>query len=362
MKMIALIVLCSSLIHASSVKIIPTGVTLLPDGVSFGQHALSSFSFSERMAINSWYSKAIATTLNKNPGIVLRRGDDLAILPIPLIDGSRVTLGSINKDILPRTIVMTNQIASSVQGHIQEGNFGLANKILTLYFDNQGILEENLPPAEATAIRIPITFSPPKTFGVYVPPWADVMYIEPGEFDMGSPETEDKRDGDETLHHVKLTNPIEMRKHFVSEREFEDLMHRKPRHDWLDAIEYANALSKKMKLEPVYEIVGKLVIVTAPTYYGTQGYRLMTEAEWERARREGRIDGHDLEWVWDRYGGYPALGSTITNPEGPDTGEERVIRGRWFIAPKYERPSIRYVNEPDKPFPDVHFRLVRTIE
>jgi formylglycine-generating enzyme required for sulfatase activity len=45
--------------------------------------------------------------------------------------------------------------------------------------------------------------------------------------------------------------------------------------------------------------------------------------------------GNAAEWVSDRYGAYPARGSSdeaLDNPQGPDTGERRVVRGGSYTS------------------------------
>ncbi|MBC8289434.1 MAG: hypothetical protein H8E37_03865, partial [Planctomycetes bacterium] len=45
--------------------------------------------------------------------------------------------------------------------------------------------------------------------------------VPPGEFMMGSPDTEEKRSGDESRHAVKLSKPIFMGAHEVTQAEFQ---------------------------------------------------------------------------------------------------------------------------------------------
>ena len=248
----------------------------------------------------------------------------------------------------------------------------------------------------------------------------DMVLIEGGTFQMGSPATELERDGDEVLHSVTVGS-FYMAATEVTQREYEAVMGTNPSEGkgdnlpvenvtWYDAIEFCNALSRLQGLTPCYTVSGK----TVTWKRSADGYRLPTEAEWEYAARAKtttpfsfgdyvhdsdancynaygynndasghwvngylrhtvEVDKYDAngyglknmhgnvaEWTWDWYGGYAQIAAE--NPTGLEEGYFKVVRGGgWNDFPKHIRSAYRSAFPADVPLYATGIRLVRNV-
>ena len=130
------------------------------------------------------------------------------------------------------------------------------------------------------------------------------VLLQGGSFTMGSPTGEKQRQADETQHTVTLS-PFYVDPFEVTQKDYEEVMGSNPSHfsganrpvenvTWYDAVRYCNALSERHGLTPVYTIDG----TTVTWDRSANGYRLLTEAEWEYAARAGtHTVFHDSDYI-----------------------------------------------------------------
>ncbi len=156
----------------------------------------------------------------------------------------------------------------------------------------------------------------------------EFVYITGGTYEMGSPETENWRIADETLHSVTVSD-FYISTYELTQAEYETVMGNNPSYfrganlpveniSWLDAIIYCNTRSEQQGLTPVYiidsDIDSKNISVSKESVVrwnrGADGYRLPTEAEWEYACRAGTTTPFNTETSISAeeanyYGHYP---------------------------------------------------------
>jgi formylglycine-generating enzyme required for sulfatase activity len=220
------------------------------------------------------------------------------------------------------------------------------------------------------------------------------VYISPGTFMMGSPESEEDRDNDEDRHEVTLTQGYYLQTTEVTQGQWQAVMGDNPSYfescgadcpvemvSWDDIQEFIKELNQR---DSDYQ------------------YRLPTEAEWEYAARAGSetrfgfgdsdetlkeyawfkdnsgrethpvsekrpnkwglydMHGNVYEWCQDRYGDYPT--GSVTDPQGPSSGAYRVLRGgSWYYGARNCRSAIRLRSSPDDRYDDDGFRLTASL-
>jgi formylglycine-generating enzyme required for sulfatase activity len=225
-----------------------------------------------------------------------------------------------------------------------------------------------------------------------------LVLIPPGEFLMGSPDSDkDARHGETPQHQVRITRPFYLGATEVTQGQYRAVTLQSPSRfkgsddlpveqvSWNDAIAFCDKLSALEK----ERLVGAR-------------YRLPTEAEWEYACRAGSttrfsfgddaaslnefawyngnsdrkthpvgqqrpnawglydIHGNVKEWCWDWYDASYYGQSPGADPLGPSQGAVRVARaGSWVHIPMGCRAAVRDRRAPGARPDDLGFRVVR---
>jgi formylglycine-generating enzyme required for sulfatase activity len=267
--------------------------------------------------------------------------------------------------------------------------------------------------------------------------------IRAGDFLMGSPPKEARRQADEQQHRVAFIRPFLLGAFEVTQGEYAKLMNANPSYfqpdgegkgkinkietqrlpvekvSWFDAIEFCNRLSKLDGFPPYYTMTdikrsGASISAATVTIAGGNGYRLPTEAEWEYACRAGTasrfhygprteakdasmkvllsfglygdpprwhsldrpeqvgkfkandwglydMHGNVAEWCSDFYSPDTYTNAPATDPQGPKTGTQRVIRGgSWLVGEESCRAASRFWQVPGEGAYFLGFRVART--
>ncbi|MHB0947313.1 MAG: formylglycine-generating enzyme family protein [Sedimentisphaerales bacterium] len=229
-----------------------------------------------------------------------------------------------------------------------------------------------------------------------------LVLVPAGEFEMGSPMEELKRDGDEAQHHIKLTKPFYMGKFEVTQLQYRVIMSQNPSKvggdklpvenvNWYEACRFLKKLSDKTGIK----------------------FRLPTEAEWEYACRAGTktafntgttidsdfanynakdayadgiigtyldsvcevgkykpnafglydMHGNVWEWCSDFYDKDYYKVTPLTDPNGPQKGDGKVIRGGAWNEPAWKCRSADRNHRGEKTNqPVIGFRVVMDVQ
>jgi formylglycine-generating enzyme required for sulfatase activity len=230
-----------------------------------------------------------------------------------------------------------------------------------------------------------------------------LRWIPPGQFWMGSPETEAERGSDEIRHHVTLTQGFWLADTACTQALWEAVVGENPSRfkddpsnpvewvSWKDVKEkFLPALNRQVPgLEAVlpsdaqWEYAcragtqtpfgfGEKITPEQVNYDGNYPYAGGEKGEYRRktvpvkslpANGWGlyEMHGNVREWCEDVLGDYPS--EAVVDPVGPQDGVEgrwRVLRGGgWHNDGGFCRSAYRYAYEPDGRNGDFGFRLAR---
>ena len=211
------------------------------------------------------------------------------------------------------------------------------------------------------------------------------VWIPPGNFMMGSPKEEKERGDNETQHKVTLTKGFYMGVYTVTQEQWQEVVGNNP------------SFFKGERNLPVENVSWEdcQVFIRKLREKDKKQYRLPTEAEWEYACRAGTktpfhfggtitgdqancdhtrssskkgirrdktmpvgsfpanawglydMHGNVFQWCQDRCGDYARKkevdsGKDIVDPQGPEKGIGRVLRGGgWTMYPEHCRSACR---------------------
>jgi formylglycine-generating enzyme required for sulfatase activity len=218
------------------------------------------------------------------------------------------------------------------------------------------------------------------------------VLISAGEFQMGSPANEAGRGSDETQHKVKITKPFYLQTTEVTQAQWKAVMGNNP-----SGFKGDDLPVERVSSDDAQEFIKRL-----STKEGLK-YRLPTEAEWEYACRAGSTTGfcfgddesklgeyawyyensdnkthpvsqkkpnawglYDMhgnvwEWCYDWYDSY--RNSPAEDPQGPASGQNRVLRGgSWSGNEGNCRSADRVAAATWNRGENVGFRIARSSE
>jgi formylglycine-generating enzyme required for sulfatase activity len=247
--------------------------------------------------------------------------------------------------------------------------------------------------------------------------------IPSGRFYMGSHDSDEYlRNNEHPQHRVQITRNLFVGVYQVTQGDFLQLMEYNPSAatdneqcpadsvTWYSAIEFCNKMSEAEGLSPYYELksikrraIGSIEKAEVTVLDGN-GYRLLTEAEWEYVCRAGSITpwcygdqvmevgdyawyydnssmethpvggkkpnswglfdmhGNIMEWCYDWYDEfyYQQCSDEEENPTGPMEGGAKVLRGgAWQFGAEATRCAYRNSSSPDTASSVIGFRVCR---
>ncbi|MGD9209460.1 MAG: formylglycine-generating enzyme family protein [Desulfobacteraceae bacterium] len=212
-----------------------------------------------------------------------------------------------------------------------------------------------------------------------------LRWIPPGEFMMGSPESEPERLDNEDLHNVMITEGFWLAETACTQALWETVMDDNPSRfkgadrpvesiSWEDCQIFIDRLNVAipgldicLPTEAQWEYAcragtttpfhfGETITTDQVNFNGNYPYNDGLKGEYRKqtvtvktfsCNSWGLYEMHGNVWEWcaDWYGPYPK--ETVVNPTGPNQGKRRVLRGgSWIGVARNVRSALRYRNDP----------------
>lgn len=218
----------------------------------------------------------------------------------------------------------------------------------------------------------------------------ELVFVPAGEFLMGSPPNEPGSETDNDHHPVRISKPFYVGKYEVTQQQWQPLMGNNP--------SYFQGGAKPVGQVSWNDVQGFLKKAGG-------GLRLPTEAQWEYAARAGSTTkfcfgdaedslkdygwfaantyrttrpvgrkkpnvwglydmyGNVWEWCSDWYDETYYNESPAADPQGPVSGQERVLRGgSWATSAAYCHSAYRHSNDPSYLYYGYGFRVSKACE
>ena len=235
-----------------------------------------------------------------------------------------------------------------------------------------------------------------------------LVRIEPGTFKMGSFAAEKDDRGDSRPHHVDITKAFHIGVYTVTQAEYEKVMGNNPSYfsvtgkgkDKVKGLDTSKFPVECVNWKDASKFCEKFSGLAKEKEAGRK-YRLPTEAEWEYACRAGTrtryhsgddkedlnnvgwysansgdrthtvgkkkpnawglydMHGNVYQWCSDWYGKDYYDRSNKKDPQGPKSGEVRIMRGGcWNVYHGFSEVSMRVYHDPDDRIQVIGFRVV----